>query len=82
MPHYHFNVYDGYELIKDQEGADYEALDAALDAARERGRRTIADLVRQSKPVEAHVFYIGNEDGFTEARFTASELLGFETHKI
>lgn len=81
MPHYHFNVYNGHELIKDREGADYEALDAALEAARQRGRHTIADLVREGKPIEAHVFYVGNEDGFTEAQFTAGELLGFETHR-
>jgi hypothetical protein len=81
MSHYHFNVYDGHELIKDSQGAEHATLDSAMEAARERGRRILVDLVSQGKAIETHVFYVGNEAGFTEARFTAGELLGFETHK-
>lgn len=81
MPRYHYSVYDGHELVKDETGRDFEHLQEAIGAARELARSTLAPLVEQGKAVDSYMFYVGNEDGFTEAQVSAAEILGFETRK-
>lgn len=63
MTRYFFNVRNGQDLKLDEEGADFDTLDLAIDEAVASAREIVAERVKSGELIDGKRFEITTEAG-------------------
>ena len=69
MPRYFFHIKDEAETILDQEGSEFNNLDAVREEATESAREMMSDEVRRGHGPDGRAFVVMDEQGQTVLTF-------------
>ncbi len=75
MPHYWFDVFDGYDVVRDREGQSYGSPDVARQEADESVRELLATTVRRHTAIRDQEMRVRDGSGGVIATIRFKDVL-------